>query len=98
MLVRNGLPYLTQRILKQSVLNRFRPVIGIEFHNLSGKLVAGNIDRQQRWDLDQSNFTFTYQLEHNILDYKDRNTVIVTLRKKCYTKRCLRLEILIPVC
>lgn len=45
-LVRNGLPYLTQRILKQSVLNRFRPVIGIEFHNLSGKLVAGNIDRQ----------------------------------------------------
>jgi hypothetical protein len=95
---RNGLPYLTQKILKQSVLNRFRPVIGIEFHNLSDKLVTGNIDRQQHWDLDQSNYTITYQLERNILDYNDRNTVIVTLRKKCYTKRCLRLEILIPVC
>lgn len=43
---RSASTYLTQRILKQSVLNRFMPVIGIEFHNLSGKLVAGNIDRQ----------------------------------------------------
>ena len=89
---------MTQKILKLSALNRFVPAIGIRFHNLGGKLVAGNIDRRQHWDLDESNFDFTYLLEHNILDCKDHNTVIVTLRKKCYTKRCRRLEILIPVC
>jgi hypothetical protein len=92
---------LTLRILELSVLNRLQATIDIRSHNLGDKRVAGNIDKQH-WDLNKSCINFNYQPEqHNILDCKDHNagsTVIVTLRKKCYTKRCLRLEILIPVC
>ena len=74
--------------------------IDMRFHNLGDNLVVGNIGRQH-WDLDKLHYDFTYQLAHNILDCKGHNTrgiFIATLRKKCYTKRCRRVEILIPLC